>query len=108
MRVGTTLPFNNRDEFLEFLHDIMADPKPRQISRHKLKALTQGKIELAEFYSHSITQVVNFHYSEQAQIDTLLDKIDRRLKRAWGNNINPPTTFTGVRRQLLTLDQNMR
>ena len=108
VRVGTTMPFNNRDEVLEFLYDIMADPNPRQTSRHKLEALTQGKMEFAEFYGHFITQVVNLDYSEQAQIDILLDKIDRRLRRAWDNNVNPPTTLIGVRRQLLTLDQNIR
>ena len=65
-------------------------------------------MKFAKFYGQFITQVVNLDYSEQAQIDTLLDKIDRRLKRAWDNNINPPTTLTDVRRQLLILDQNMR
>lgn len=108
MRVGTTLPFNNRDEVLEFLDDIMADSNPRQTSRHKLEALTQGKMGFAEFYGHFITQVLNLDYSEQAQIDILLDKIDRRLKRVWDSNLNPLTTLTGVRRQLMTLDQNMR
>lgn len=36
------------------------------------------------------------------------DKVDKRLKRAWDMNVNPPTTLHEVRRQLLTLDQNMR
>ena len=108
VRVGTPMPFKSRDEVLEFLCGIMADPNPRQTARHNLDALTQGKMEFAEFYGQFITQVIDLDYSEQAQIDILLDKVDKRLKRAWDMNANPPTTLNEVRCQLMTLDQNMR
>ena len=105
--VDTTMPFHSWDEVLEFLCGIMADPNPQQTARHKLDTLTQGKLEFAEFYGQFITQVVDLDYSEWAQIDILLDKVDKRLKRAWDMNVNPPSTLNEVRRQLMTLDQNM-
>ena len=102
------MPFKSRNKVLEFLCSIIADPNPHQTARHNLNALTQGKMEFAEFYGQFITQVIDLDYSEQAQIDILLDKVDKRLKRAWDMNANPPTTLNEVRRQLMTLDQNMR
>lgn len=65
-------------------------------------------MEFAEFYSQFITQVIDLDYLEKAQIDILLDKVDKRLKHAWDMNVNPSTTFNKVCRQLMTLDQNMR
>ena len=108
VRVDTTMPFQSWDEVLEFLCGIMVDPNPQQTAHHKLDTLTQDKLEFVEFYGQFITQVVDLDYSEQAQIDILLDKIDKRLKRAWDMNVNPPSTLNEVCHQLMTLDQNMR
>ncbi|KAL8997941.1 MAG: hypothetical protein Q9188_006203 [Gyalolechia gomerana] len=33
VRVGTPMPFTSRDEVLDFLHEIMADPNPRQTDK---------------------------------------------------------------------------
>ena len=52
--------------------------------------------------------MVDLDYSEWAQIDILLNKVNKRLKRAWDMNVNPPSTLNEVRCQLMTLNQNMR